>query len=441
MSQLQQSDQMDNILTAIQRGHKIMILMRGPPGCGKTYLSRELIDKTMSCDYANHIFSTDDYFLDNRNRYHYDRSKLTDAHDYNQERVRDRAESGWSPIIVDNTMNKAWELYPYVDIAVRHGYILEIVQVQTPWSKSAGRLAGKNRHNVGRDKIERMLQTYEPTTVDDLMRSLNLRYQCLMPQFRSYPLTTTDNAVNSKKYDQRGSRQSSKDASSNNDAPVQVEPVWSNGWQQQPASTKCFDDFEENIDKPKPPRTGSDEAFAIAAKQLDKINDEWTAYEKERIDFWTKNDATPVTEPAALETDPNKDMSTVDKETSQQLKLCSMLKSSSNETTDDTSTDVSGTENRLEKHAIGCAYENSAFAQIRQIYPTVSMDILWDLFRHCNGDPDWTMDILLKDETRIDDYKKPKDGADGGFFFVCNCLNLYLITGRCFRCANGKFQL
>lgn len=427
VSQLQHTDQMDNIFSAIQRGQKIMILMRGPPGCGKTYLSREIINKTMSGDYANHIYSTDDYFLDARNRYHYDRSKLTDAHEYNKERVRDRTENGWSPIVVDNTMNKAWELYPYVDMAVRHGYIVEIVEVKTPWSKSAGRLAGKNRHNVGRDIIERMLTTYEATTVDDVMRTLNLRYQCLMPQLRCYPLAaTTDDDDN---YAKRN-RQSSNDAGNNNNNNMevviqQVEPVWSNGWQQQQRPSKCFDDFVDDSVEPKPPRSSCD-AFASNVKQLDNIDNEWTTYEKERIEFWSKNDATPptiVAEAAVIETDPNKDMPTVDKEISHQSKMCSILKSSSNETTD-ASTDVSGTESRLERHAIGCDNENSSFAQIRQIYPTVGIEILWDLFRHCNGDPDWTMDILLKEETRIDDYKKLDDGADpvDGEFLIVRCV-------------------
>lgn len=43
----------------------------------------------MNGDYANHIFSSDDFFLDTRTkRYIYDRSKLSQAHESNQVNVK-----------------------------------------------------------------------------------------------------------------------------------------------------------------------------------------------------------------------------------------------------------------------------------------------------------------------------------------------------------------
>lgn len=410
---IMQTDEMDDINNAINRGHKILIIMRGPPGCGKTYLSRQIIDRTMIGDYSNHIFSTDDYFLDIKNRYIYDRTKITDAHEYNKERVRYRAENGWSPVIVDNTMNKVWELYPYVEIAVRYGYVVKIIEVRTPWSKSAGRLAGKNRHNVPKEKIERMLQTYESTTIDNVMRSLNLRYQCMMPQIRCYPKISDDKQdgstidSNEKKCESLASK-------------LMIEPVWSHNWTQSSKKSNNYNLQEKQyIEQPKPARSSISEEisnctdgtknnpFEIAVKQLDKISNEWTAYEKERVEFWNKN---------YVHTDVNaeKNSNKIDIDNNNHSKISSILKSHSNET-DISSTDISTITCPLEKHSINCVNENSAFAQIRQIYPAISLNILWDLFKNCNGDPDWAMDILLKDGTHVEAYNNFQDN------FQCTC--------------------
>lgn len=59
----------------------------------------------------------------------------------------------------------------------------------------------------------------------------------------------------------------------------------------------------------------------------------------------------------------------------------------------------------LNKHRAGCTNENQLFFQIRQIYPNVPDAYLWDLFKNCDGDADWTMDILLKEETCVDQFK------------------------------------
>lgn len=87
---------MPEIIKHIEQNHKILICMRGAPGCGKTSLARLLIDLTMKGDYDNHIFSTDDFFYDKRSKqYTFDRNKLSNAHEQNQFRVTQRAMNGW----------------------------------------------------------------------------------------------------------------------------------------------------------------------------------------------------------------------------------------------------------------------------------------------------------------------------------------------------------
>jgi uridine kinase len=93
--------------------------MRGAPGSGKTYLARSIVSRTVASDFANHIFSADDYFLMiNQGVYVFDSSQLQNAHNFNFKRVQQALQQGRSPIIVDNTNTRAWEMHHFASIAV-----------------------------------------------------------------------------------------------------------------------------------------------------------------------------------------------------------------------------------------------------------------------------------------------------------------------------------
>lgn len=128
-----------DIIKNIEQNHRILICIRGAPGSGKSYLARSIIDRTMHGDYDNHIFSTDDFFYDKRSKqYIFDRSRLSQAHESNQFRVAQRAMNGWSPIIIDNTNMKWWEMFPYFKTATQYNYIIKILEPNTPWRISVG---------------------------------------------------------------------------------------------------------------------------------------------------------------------------------------------------------------------------------------------------------------------------------------------------------------
>lgn len=161
----------DELLNTIRNGTKVLILMRGVPGCGKSYLAKEILKYAVSenANPRDHIYSADDFFTDSRGRYMYDRNKIPLAHEDTQKKVRERAGQGWSPLIVDNTNVKLWEMMPYVTSAVQNGYYVEIIQPMTPWCKSAGKLAQKNSHGVPRERIMSMMDGFEHGTSRDLI--------------------------------------------------------------------------------------------------------------------------------------------------------------------------------------------------------------------------------------------------------------------------------
>lgn len=179
---------MEEICKEINAGIKVMIIMRGLPGSGKTYLGRKIVDETVGGDYRRHIFSSDNFFYDVNGMYKYDIEKLSEAHAFNQNCVFKRAYDGWSPIIVDNTNMKLWEMHIYCKYAVQFGYIVRVLEPTTPWAWNLTRLSQMNEHSVPRESIERMLLKYEKLNGEqELLATFQLSYRVPIPQFRHNP--------------------------------------------------------------------------------------------------------------------------------------------------------------------------------------------------------------------------------------------------------------
>ncbi|XP_045700748.1 NEDD4-binding protein 2-like 2 isoform X2 [Phyllostomus hastatus] len=135
---------------------KLLILLRGLPGSGKTTLSRILLGQSRD----GIVFSTDDYFH-HQDGYRYNVNQLGDAHDWNQNRAKQAINQGRSPVIIDNTNTQAWEMKPYVEMAIGKGYRVEFHEPNTWWKFDPEELEKRNKHGVSRKKIAQMLDHYE----------------------------------------------------------------------------------------------------------------------------------------------------------------------------------------------------------------------------------------------------------------------------------------
>lgn len=176
------------ILHSIEANYRILICMRGAPGSGKSHLARAIVDATENGDYANHIFSTDKYFVDtNTGQYKYDRLLLKEAHELNQKNVSQRASSGWSPIIVDNTNMQFWEMVPYFRAAISCSYLIRILEPNTSWRRNVEELAQRNSHGAEQEDINRMVSKYEPGSVEDVLRTMGILEYKPKPQLRCLP--------------------------------------------------------------------------------------------------------------------------------------------------------------------------------------------------------------------------------------------------------------
>jgi len=148
---------------------KVMYILRGLPGSGKTYLANTLND---SHNKEGVILSTDDYFAQD-GTYKFDPAKIGEAHKFNQDRCKEQCEKGTNPVIIDNTNVKRWEAKAYVELAQQYNYTVEIREPDTPWwkSKNIEELAQKTQHGVPADKIQKMLDRWdEEFTVDSILK-------------------------------------------------------------------------------------------------------------------------------------------------------------------------------------------------------------------------------------------------------------------------------
>ncbi len=124
-------------------GNKVIYLLRGPSGTGKSTLAKDLGAKA--------VFSADDYFMQG-DKYVFNPKKLGAAHGTCKAKTEDAMKKGVSPIAVDNTFTQAFEIKPYVLMARQHGYTVEFVEPD--WSPDLRTEDGK----WNADFIEKMQQ-------------------------------------------------------------------------------------------------------------------------------------------------------------------------------------------------------------------------------------------------------------------------------------------
>ncbi|XP_025742867.1 NEDD4-binding protein 2 isoform X1 [Callorhinus ursinus] len=134
----------------------VLVLLRGLPGSGKSFLARILQEDNPS----GVILSTDDYFYIN-GQYQFDVKYLGEAHEWNQNRAKEAFEKKVSPIIIDNTNLQAWEMKPYVSLSQKHKYKVLFREPDTWWKFKPKELARRNIHGVSKEKIARMLEHYQ----------------------------------------------------------------------------------------------------------------------------------------------------------------------------------------------------------------------------------------------------------------------------------------
>ncbi|CAG9765365.1 unnamed protein product [Ceutorhynchus assimilis] len=183
------SIELQRVLKEINDGFKVLIILRGLPGAGKSTLAKSILENTIGYHQDNsHILSTDDFFMVN-GCYQFDPTRLSEAHGWNHQRTFNVVSKGYSPVIIDNTNAQMYEMRPYASMASDFGYILEVLEPDTPWCFNEKELTKKNTHGVSKGSIRNMLDRYQRNvTPPKLLAAYDIKYKIQKPpQYRLHP--------------------------------------------------------------------------------------------------------------------------------------------------------------------------------------------------------------------------------------------------------------
>jgi predicted kinase len=132
---------------------KILTLVRGLPGSGKSTFANTITNKFSICE-------ADKFFYDKEGNYNFDGSKLREAHKWCREQVEIRMkdnqinEQFYPHIVVSNTFTQQWEMDIYFGLANQYGYKVFTIIVEN-------RHDGVNTHGVPAEKLEQMRNRFE----------------------------------------------------------------------------------------------------------------------------------------------------------------------------------------------------------------------------------------------------------------------------------------
>ena len=169
---------------------KVVVILRGIPGAGKSTLikalSRHMMEQhgegwaALGGDASGAdgrsgqppqtwkskpplwvVASADTYFINKHGEYVHDFRRLKAAHKWAKGLVRQAADAGVPLILVDNTATRAFEYRDYEEQALSHGYSTRILEVACPNVGVAHMFAARNTHGVPPEKVVEMWARWE----------------------------------------------------------------------------------------------------------------------------------------------------------------------------------------------------------------------------------------------------------------------------------------
>ena len=127
---------------------KLFYIVRGIPGSGKSTLAKQL---------TSYVFEADQYF-ERTGEYNFIPSEIGKAHQWCKQQVENAMKSNLPEIAVSNTFTQKWEVKPYIELARKYAYEVQIITVQSNF---------QNVHNVPEESIQRMKNRWENFSLED----------------------------------------------------------------------------------------------------------------------------------------------------------------------------------------------------------------------------------------------------------------------------------
>lgn len=134
----------------INQGKKLVILLRGFPGCGKSTFASQVVAREDVWYLVTGICSADDYFVHEDGSYYFQPHLLYDAHERCQAKFCHflGVTHVTHVIVVDNSNLAEWEMQFYINHANAGGHIVKIVSFECTSEDELHALHARNVHGV-----------------------------------------------------------------------------------------------------------------------------------------------------------------------------------------------------------------------------------------------------------------------------------------------------
>lgn len=146
---------------------KMLYIIRGIPGAGKTTTAKRLIDTAKNIVPKCIHYEADMFFTQSDGTYKWNPRKIGAAHNKCFNVIEKAMENDTNICIVSNTFTTLKELQPYIDLAEDYDYELKVVRVVSKDYYNTEldrvrRFAGHlNQHSVPFKSLERMAARFD----------------------------------------------------------------------------------------------------------------------------------------------------------------------------------------------------------------------------------------------------------------------------------------
>ncbi len=144
------------------KGNRLVIILRGLPGSGKSTLVKESKEIRQSQNEASIVIcGADEYFENSQSGYSYSGSELAAAHAYCRNKFLNAIEDGVECIVIDNTNSQTWEYHVYKRIGRLCGYDARVLEIGCINESILASFVDRTKHRVDKAAIVKMWQRWE----------------------------------------------------------------------------------------------------------------------------------------------------------------------------------------------------------------------------------------------------------------------------------------
>jgi predicted kinase len=175
-----------------------LLIMRGIPGSGKSFLAKKFVDFAESSGHTSALCSADDYFLNSAGQYNYNSGLIGQAHAVCLGKYLSALQQRAQLIIIDNTNSQRWEYQNFLKLAEMFNYSAIIVEMNCANESVASVFNARNLHSVPNQSNLAMLKRWEKDS-----KALLLDPYFSPKDLKEYDRITNEKSLNAQRQQQQ----------------------------------------------------------------------------------------------------------------------------------------------------------------------------------------------------------------------------------------------